>query len=164
MAVVIETDSWAPRAILTRGGYVVRGPDRPYVEAMLPERGFDRLLLATRALRKNPDCIEANLEIACANDDPARRLHFLEKAVQAGDLLWARIASFAGADGLWNPEPATRPWLEAIKILGVTLGHVGDHDRQRECFERLAVLDPTNELGAADHLEAMPQVYAPRFA
>jgi len=128
------------------------------------ETGFDRLVLATRALRKNPDCIEANLEIACANDDPARRLQFLERAVQAGDRLWARAAWTAGADGLWNPEPATRAWLEAIKILGVTLGHVGDHDRQRECFERLVVLDPTNELGAADHLMAMPRVYAPAFA
>ena len=109
---------------------------------------FDRLFLATRALRKDPDCIEANLYLGVRSKDDDHGLTLLNIAVEAGDLLWgaAEQQGLAGPD--WSAVPGAAPWLDSIMELGHALARAGERDCARESYDRLLAMDPSDSRGA----------------
>lgn len=145
MGVVVEVPVWGSSLSFSQGSLRQRGPADPFVAAMKRAGSRkDRLVLAIRALRRDPDCIEANLVVAAACTDLDRRLAYLNIAVEAGELLWGCVdgnVSLAAVKG-------ARPWLRAIMVLGETLAEAGDADAADECFDRLRVLDPGDTLQA----------------
>lgn len=67
MGTVIENATWKARVIATATGPKVSTPAEPFVRRMAEVTDADeRLFLACRALRRDEDCIEANLIVAAA--------------------------------------------------------------------------------------------------
>lgn len=145
MGQVLEPGVWGSRLARVPGGLRQRGPADPYVEAMRSTRSErDRLVLATRALRKDPDCIEANLVVAAHCRDEDMRLAYLNIAVEAGDLMWLSpgVRSVVGSD--WAAVPGALPWLQAIKALGEAAERAGDVETAQDCYGRLLEMDPAD--------------------
>ena len=62
----------------------------------------ERLFLACRALRRDEDCIEANLIVATAQKKQETRLCYLHIAVEEGERLWTPVIQTHGdVDLLW---------------------------------------------------------------
>ena len=143
MGVVVEVPVWNSSLSFSQGSLRQRGPADPFVAAMKRAGSReDRLVLAIRALRRDPDCIEANLVVAAACTDLDRRLAYLNIAVEAGEQLWNCVD---GGVSLSAVEGA-QPWLRAIMALGEALAELGDDEAASECFDRLRALDPVDTL------------------
>lgn len=82
------------------------------------ERPYDRLVLATRALRKDEDCIEARLVVAAHCDDIELRLLHLSVAVETGETTWrsSAVRLVVGEDH--GIVPGSLPWVRNLKALG----------------------------------------------
>ena len=152
MGMVIETEHWRSRLDIAPGGLRQRGPADPFVAAMKRSgTKADRLLLATRALRRDPDCIEANLVVAAACQDEEMRLAYLNIAVEAGEELWGAVEEKCNLGAVHGAQP----WLQAIKALGEALAEAGDVESAADCFGRLLKLDPADRQGARAAQEEM---------
>lgn len=153
MGDVIESTAWKARVIATGTGLRVASPAEKLVRRMGEvTKPDDRLFLATRALRQDEDCIEANLVVAAANGKRDTRLCHLNIAVEEGERLWTPVIQTYGDVDLWDVE-AARPWLHAIKALGDEFFDAGWYDDARESYERLLVLDLGDHLAARDNLD-----------
>lgn len=154
MGVVVESSAWASRMERVPGGLRMRGPADPFVEAMARrQKPYDRLVLATRALRKDEDCIEARMVVAAHCEDIELRLLHLNIAVEAGETTWgsAAVRLVVGED--LGAVPGALPWLQSLKALGDALDEAGDAESARVCYERLLELDPADGQGVAVKLE-----------
>lgn len=151
---VIENATWRARVVDTVAtGLRVASPAEPLVRRMAEVADPDeRLFLATRALRRDEDCIEANLVVAAANGKRDTRLCYLNIAVEEGERLWTPVIQSYGDLDLWEIE-AARPWLHAIKALGDELFEAGWYDEARESYERLLAMDSGDRLAARDNLD-----------
>ncbi len=160
MGVVIESAIWKARVIATATGLKVSTPAEPFVRRMAEVTDpDDRLFLACRALRRDEDCIEANLVIAAAQEKQETRLCYLHIAVEEGERLWTPLIQTHGDVDLWDIE-AARPWLHAVKALGDEFFEAGWYDDARDVYGRLLAMDPGDHLGAADKLDRI----GPRLA
>jgi len=162
MGEVIGHSYWAARLDIDRVGMRIRGPADPFVDAIArtTDRN-DRLMLATRALRRDPDCIEANLIVAAACEDVDRKLIYLNIAVEAGTLHWEAEDMKELLDRAYGAVPGARPWLVAIRALGDAFVEAGEPDDARDCYERLLALDISDAVGARG---AMDGLMAPALA
>ncbi len=152
MGTVIENATWKARVIVTATGLKVSTPAEPFVRRMAEVTDpDDRLFLACRALRRDEDCIEANLIVAAAQQSQQTRLCYLHIAVEEGERLWMPVIQTYGDIDLGNIE-AARPWLHAIKALGDEFFEAGWYDDARDACGRLLAMDPGDHLGAADNL------------
>ena len=154
MGVISKTGTWGSRLEASPNGLRVRGPADPFVEAMQSTRdNYDRLALATRALRKDPDCIEANLLVASRCDDVDLSMAYLNVAVEAGERLWNSAEVDDVVAGDWLSVPGARPWMQAIKALGEAQESIGDVDAARETYGRLLAMDPIDFHGVQAGLD-----------
>ena len=158
MGAVIETEHWRSRLYIAPGGLRRRGPADPFVAAMKRSgTKTDRLFLATRALRRDPDCIEANLVVAAACQDEEMRLAYLNIAVEAGEELWGAVEGKCNLGAVHGAQP----WLQAIKALGEALAEAGDVESAADCFGRLLELDPADGHGAGAARDGLAARRAP---
>lgn len=127
------------------GRHVVSPADR-FVDAMVEAFGFDRLVLATRAIRHDPGCIEARIELAEHARDIPTRLRHLEAAVTAGEWLWSAAAE-DDADLTWWEDVGTRPYMRALHALGLAYREAGRLHESLACFTRLLVMNPGDQQG-----------------
>ena len=154
MGEVIQTEIWTSRFDL--GDFRVRGPADPFVEAMgRAESACDRLVLATRALRRDPDCIEALLVVAANCRDQERRILYLNLAVEAGSVHWDADDIREVVDRGYAAISGARAWMQAIKDLGDAYAEAGEPDDAQDCYERLLALDISDALGAKIALEGL---------
>jgi hypothetical protein len=145
-------------------GPYVESPADPFVERMEEETDdFDRVLLASRALRHDPGCIDAHLLLAACAPSEARRLRHLEIAVRTGEGLWKPYAASMGDDMCWWGFFGTRPYMRAIHALGLAYLEVGKEDRARRCFERLLRMNPHDNQGVRFSMERLEGAAAPRM-
>ena len=153
MGTLIETDRWQARVVSTDVGLRVSTPANPFVCRMAEVSDpYDRLFLACRALRRDEDCIEANLVVAAAQEGLKLRLCHLHIAVEEGERLWTPVMHAYGYTDLWEVE-AARPWLQAIKALGEEFFATEWYDDARDACQRLLAMDPKDHLGAQDILD-----------
>ena len=149
---VIENATWKARVIATATGPRVPTAAEPFVRRMAEVTDPDeRLFLACRALRRDEDCIEANLVVAAAQQKQEPRLCYLHIAVEEGERLWTPVIQTCEDVDLWSIE-AARPWLHAVKALGDELFEAGWYDDARDAYGRLLAMDPGDHLSAADNL------------
>ena len=149
------------RTVLVRtpdGGLRPSGPAYPFIEIMnRRKRPYDRLVLAVLALRKDEDCIKANLYVARRREHDDDKILRLYSGLEEGERLWdsgfARVVF--GSD--LGAVPAARPYLETILELGECLERLDVTDEAREHYEHLLELDPQHGLGAQAHLDALDQ-------
>jgi len=153
MGTVIENDTWKARLVTTSTGLRVMSPADSFIRRMAEiTKPSERLFLACRALRKDEDCIEANLIVAAANEDQTIRLCYLNIAVEEGDRLWtSAIHTYEDVD-LWEVS-ATHPLLHVITALGDEFFEAGWHDDARDAYERVVAMDPGDHLAVTDKLE-----------
>jgi hypothetical protein len=154
MGVVVESTAWAPRMERVPDGLRMRSPADPFVEAMeRRQTPYDRLVLATRALRRDEDCIEARLVVASHCDDIELRLLHLNMAVEAGETTWgsAAVRLVVGED--LGAVPGALPWLRSLKALGDALEEAGEAAAARSYYERLLGVDPADKQGVRVSLE-----------
>lgn len=150
---VIENATWKARVVATATGLKVSTPAEPFVHRMAEVTDpDDRLFLACRALRRDEDCIEANLVVAAAQEKQETRLCYLHIAVEEGERLWTSVIQTYGNVDIWDIE-AARPWLCAVKALGDEFFEAGWYDDARDAYGRLLTMDPGDHLGAADKLD-----------
>ncbi len=143
MGVVVESNAWASRMERVPGGLRLRSPADPFVEAMARlQTPHDRLVLATRALRKDEDCIEARLVVASRCADLELRLLHLNIAVEAGERTWGSAAVRLVVGDDLGVVPGALPWLQSLKALGDALYEAGETEAAWDCFERLLAVDP----------------------
>lgn len=142
---------------LFQGLYVDSPADR-FVEAMEDAEGGDRVILATRAVRHDPGCIEARLVLAEHARDEHALFRHLEKAVESGELMWAPVAEAMGADLAWWGDAGTRPYMRAIAALGQAHLRTGDDASARACFDRLLAMNPRDNQGIRYLVEKMDDV------
>jgi hypothetical protein len=138
----------------------IESPADPFVERMEEEAdGRDRLVLAARALRHDPGCIEAHLLLAeCAPND-ALRLRHLQAAVRSGRHLWDPVEVRYGDDLCWWGFPGTRPYMRAIHALSEAHLAAGNEAAARWGFERLLSMNPYDNQSvrySMESLEAAP--------
>ena len=151
MGTVIENTTWKARVAATANGLRVSTPAEPFVRRMAEVTDPDeRLFLACRALRRDEDCIEANLVVAAVQESLETRLCYLHIAVEEGDRLWTPVIQTHGDVDLWDIE-AARPWLHAVKALGNEFFDAGWYDDARDAYGRLLAMDPGDHLGARDN-------------
>ena len=148
---VIENAIWKARVVTTPTGLKVSTPAEPFVRRMAEVTDpDDRLFLACRALRRDEDCIEANLVVAAAQERQETRLCYLHIAVEEGERLWTPVIQTHGDTDLWDIE-AAHPWLHAIKALGDEFFEAGWYGDARDAYGRLLAMDPSDHLGARDN-------------
>ena len=153
MGTVVESGAWKARVVITPDGARVATPAEPLVRRMAEVSDVDsRLFLACRALRRDEDCIEANIVVAAANESLQARLCYLNIAVEEGERLWTPFIMTCGDVELWDVE-AARPWLHAIKALGDEFFEAGWYDDARAAYERLRAMDPGDHLEVGASLE-----------
>jgi hypothetical protein len=128
------------------GNYVV-SPADPFLEVMQGADGFDLVCLATRAIRRDPGCIDARLVLAGYSQDLSTRLRHLEAAVAAGEWLWTPVAERIDSDLCWWGDIDTRPYMRAVQALGLALQEAGCADQSRACFDRLLTMNPNDDQG-----------------
>ena len=152
MGTVIKNARWKARVIATATALKVSTPAEPFVCRMAEVADPDeRLFLACRALRRDEDCIEANLVVAAAQESLETRLCYLHIAVEEGERLWTPVIQTRGDVDLWDTE-AAHPWLRAIKALGDEFFEAGWYDDAKDAYGRLLAMDPGDHLGAGDNL------------
>ena len=136
-------------------GLYVGSPADRFVDAMEDADDRDRAVLAARALRHDPGCIEARLVLAeHAGSEQDVFLH-LGKAVEAGDAMWTPVAAAMGDELTWWGFAGTRPYMLAIAALGQAHLSAGDTGPARECFERLLAMNPNDNQGIRYLIEEM---------
>ncbi len=132
----------------------VASPADRFLEAMTPDRTlYDQLVLATRALRHDPGCIDALRLLAANHPDDNARLRLLQDAVKAGDALWGPVAANHGDRVQWWVWTATRPWMRAIAELGEAHFQADNTQASMWCFERLLRLNPDDHQNIRGRLE-----------
>lgn len=154
MGTVIENGTWRARVVdAAATGFRVVSPAEPFVRRMADViDSNERLFLACRALRKDENCIEANLVVPEANENLETRLCYLNIAVEEGDRPWTPVIQTYGDFDLWDIE-AARPWLHAIKALSDEFFEAGWYEDARESYERLLAMDPGDHLTARSRLD-----------
>lgn len=153
METVVESGAWKARVVVMPDGARVSTPAEPFVRRMAEVSDPDgRLFLACRALRRDEDCIEANIVVAAANESLQARLCYLNIAVEEGERLWTPFIMACGDIDLWEVE-AARPWLHAIKALGDEFFEAGWYDDARSAYERLQTMDADDHMDAAANLD-----------
>lgn len=153
MGTVIENAAWKARVVNTAAGPKISTPAEPFVRRMAEiSDADDRLFLACRALRRDEDCIEANLVVGAANGNRDTRLCYLNIAVEEGERLWTPVIHTHSDTDLWEVEGA-RPWLHAIKALGDEFFEAAWYDDARDEYERLLAMDPGDHLAARANLD-----------
>ena len=151
MGKVIRSTDWAPRPDVSTPDIRIRSSADPFVAAMkLEPKQFDRLFLTTRALRRDPDCIEALLLVAEHCEDHGRTIEYLERAVDAGAAHWEAEDVSQVFKGDLSAVPGAHPWLTALKRLGDARVAANDPNAARDCYERLLEQD------VADRFQARP--------
>lgn len=128
-------------------GLYVDSPADRFVEAMEDAEVEDRLILAARAVRHDPGCIEARLVLAEHARNERAVFHHLGKAVESGELMWAPVAAAMGTDPTWWGDAGTRPYMRAIAALGQAHLRTGDDASARACFDRLLAMNPHDNQG-----------------
>ena len=138
-------------AHVAQPGMYVESPADRFVEAMEDarhdRRTGDLLVLAMRAIRHDPGCIEARLTLAEQSRDSETRQRHLTKAVETGELLWTPVAERLGDGMTWWGFSGTRPYMRAVAALGHAHLDAGNETATRTCFERLLAMSPNDNQG-----------------
>jgi len=145
------------------GPFVVSAADK-FIERMREvahTRPDDAVLLATRALRHDPNCIEAHIFLSKKAKTPELRLNHLQAAVDGGDKVWRQTAEEYGEDMSWWSYPGTRPYMQAIHALGEAHAELGNPEAAKWCFERLLRMNPHDNQGVRFSLEELEEENAP---
>lgn len=138
------------------------GPAYPYVEAMnRRKRAYDRLVLAVIALRRDEDCIEANLVLADRREHDDDKILRLYIAQEEGERLWGSAFARCVVGTDLADVPAAHPWLEVILRLGECLERMDEPKEAREWYERLLKLDSSDRFGARAHLDGIDAALVP---
>lgn len=148
-----------------RGPHIVSAAN-PFVARMHEVEGTqpgDALMLATRALRHDPGCIEALVFLSHRTKTFDLRLEHLQTAVDAGDHLWRTTADELGEAMAWWDIPATRPYMLAIQELGDAHAEIGNTVAARWCYERLLRMNPNDDQGIAASFDELDATAAPRM-
>ena len=121
-------------------------------DAMEAETETDARKLAKRALRLDPDCVDA---LVLINDldapTPKARIEGLKKAVEAGErALGARFIQ-ENKGHFWLLLE-TRPWMRALDRLASDLKEAGLNLDAIGIYERLLELNPNDNQGVRDPL------------
>jgi hypothetical protein len=157
-AVAPHADRWEPTAKIVDGalGPHVVSPADAFLERM-EETDEPELLgaLASRALRRDPACIEAHLAAASLCADRSLAIRHLGAAVTAGEKLWRPVAEARGKDMCWWGWPGTRPYMRALHALGEAHLEQGNSQAARWCFERLLAMNPHDSQGVRFSMEEM---------
>ena len=157
------TGSFGPKMERAPHGLRIRGPADPFIQVMRATKSKrDRLVLAVRALRKDPDCVEARVEVAAHCEDARMRVHHLWTAIQAGARFWEAPGIRCIAQD-FGSEPGALPWLTAHRDLGRVFEEVGDTEAARSAYERLLEIDPSDQLGAQARLDSLGSVLSFNF-
>jgi hypothetical protein len=126
---------------------VVNSPADAFVARMEDDQNlYDRLILATRALRHDPGCIEAHLLLAEHAVYVHERFAHLNKAVETGRALWEPVAD-KDNDFAWWGVSATRPYMRAIAALGAAHVDWGDESMAAKLYDRLLTMNPNDNQG-----------------
>ncbi len=161
MGTVIESTAWKPRLIETAAGFRVSTPAEPFVKRMAQVSDpYDRLFLACLALRRDEDCIEANIVVADAQESYTTRVLYLNIAVEEGHRLWDPVIQTYDDLDLWDTG-AARPWLHAIKALADEFFDAGWYDDAQETYTLLLAMDPGDHLGARESSNRIEPQLAP---
>jgi tetratricopeptide (TPR) repeat protein len=138
--------------------FYVDSPADRFVEAIEDEpQAHVRAVLATRAFRHDPGCIEAHLEMAAYLGDHDQRLAHLTKAAETGEHLWQPVVEAEGGSLDWWAVNATRPYMRTIRALGLLHHEAGDPEEARRCFEQLLEMNPSDNQGIRYLLAEMDQ-------
>lgn len=144
---------------------IQEGLDGPYVAS--PAKSFiarmedpglteeHRIILAVRALRHDPGCIEAHLLLAGHSPDQPTTLRHLQAAVAAGNTIWAPVATRYGRHMEWWGFVGTQPYMRAIEALGSTHEMLGNTQAAKWCYERLLRMNPSDDQGICSRLKAL---------
>jgi hypothetical protein len=102
--------------------------------------------LTVRALEDDPGCIEAHLFLARQAKTPMLVGAHLCKAIETGDALWQPVAARQD-DFVWWGEPATRPYMQAMKEHADWLVETGNEAGGRRVYGRLLKMNPADNQG-----------------
>jgi tetratricopeptide (TPR) repeat protein len=121
-------------------------------DAMQAESKAEALKLAKRALRKDPDCVDALVLLgSIESDSPRKMIEALKKAVEAGERsLGAKY--FKDNKGHFWGLLDTRPYMRAMEQLAGLLRAEGFKLDAIKHFEKILELNPNDNQGVRDPL------------
>jgi tetratricopeptide (TPR) repeat protein len=121
-------------------------------DAMEAETEAEALKLAKRALRKDPDCVDALVvQGGIESESPRKMIEALQKAVAAGERsLGARFFKENKGD-FWGLIE-TRPYMRALEQLAALLRAEGINLEAIKHYEKMLALNPNDNQGARDPL------------
>lgn len=121
-------------------------PGDEYAEAAWEaERPAERDKLARKALREDPDCLDAYVLLSFNAKTQAEELALLREAVRVGDRVFAPLLE--GDETEWWGFVGTRPYMRALHGLGMVLEALGDVEEAEAVYRRLLALNPNDNQG-----------------
>jgi hypothetical protein len=134
---------------------VVESPADALVQRMESEPDLrNQLILAGRALRHDPGCIDAHLLLAEHAGYVHERFAHLRKAVETGRALWEPVAA-KDNDFYWWRVSATRSYMRAIAALGAAYVDWGDESMAAKLCDRLLTMSPNDNQGIRHRVAEM---------
>lgn len=102
---------------------------------------------AVKALKEDPECLEAYLTFASLEKKPNHAARFLEEAIAIGRVRFADlIAGVSKENGLWGYHPA-RPFLNAMYGLASAKERLGRFDEAEAIYREILTLNPGDNQG-----------------
>ncbi len=127
--------------------HTVTSPADEWLDLMERQTDLHRkAFAAVRALEDDPGCIQAHLFLARQAKTTALAGAHLRKAIETGNALWQPVAS-SQDDFAWWGEPATRPYMQALKEYGDWLVESGNESGGRRVYRTLLEMNPVDSQG-----------------
>ena len=121
-------------------------------DAMEAESEAEARKLAKRALRKDPDCVDALVVLAgIESDSPRKMIEALQKAVAAGERSLGADFIRENTGHFWGLIE-TRPYMRAMAQLAGLLKDAGLNADAAKCYEKILSLNPNDNQGVRDPL------------
>jgi tetratricopeptide (TPR) repeat protein len=121
-------------------------------EAMEAETEAQALKFAKRALKKDPDCVDALVVLACIeSDSPKKLIVSLQKAVAAGERSLGADFIAQNKGHFWAMIE-TRPYMRALEQLARLLRGQGINLEAIRHYETMLALNPNDNQGVRDPL------------
>jgi len=121
-------------------------------DAMEAESEAEARKLAKRALRKDPDCVDALVVLAgIESDSPKKMIEALQNAVAAGERSLGAEFFKENKGHFWGLLD-TRPYMRALEQLAALLRAEGINLDAIKHYEKMLVLNPNDNQGVRDPL------------